>query len=443
MTKKQLIQRVNNIQWEWDWGRKFSPLFSYAVVCAWTKARQELSGQVNNVILFSKNYYTNFFVNIKDLNQAGKKAYELSTQKGFINFYECEARRACQKLIKLSKFDKTGDLLSQYNNWLNAYVAVLEFVAHIRIFNRIGEKKIREFINSKIKNSKKQVEIFSILSATTRINAFDDFHKKITLAYQKKTKNNLILEQIVRDFKWMPVGYGDEPEWTIKDIKKQSQSFRPIKPNKIDKSLIIKKLVPNREILNLIAAIDLFVYYKDYLRRICNYCHYYSRPIFIALGKRYNLSLQELKMLLPKEIGKVKPNKGNILFSDKGKIYKFNYDEKLENEFFTTNDKSVVGTVANTGKVKGVVVVVNNPKDLKKDYNNRILVSVMTTPDITIAIKKAKAIITDEGGITCHAAIISRELGIPCIIGTKIATHVLKDGDLVEVDADKGIVKKI
>ena len=139
----------------------------------------------------------------------------------------------------------------------------------------------------------------------------------------------------------------------------------------------------------------------------------------------------------------MKPNKGNILFSDKGKIYKFNYDEKLENEFFTTNDKSVVGTVANTGKVKGVVVVVNNPKDLKKDYNNRILVSVMTTPDITIAIKKAKAIITDEGGITCHAAIISRELGIPCIIGTKIATHVLKDGDLVEVDADKGIVKKI
>ena len=65
----------------------------------------------------------------------------------------------------------------------------------------------------------------------------------------------------------------------------------------------------------------------------------------------------------------------------------------------------------------------------------------MTTPDLMPTIKQAKAIITDEGGLTCHAAIISRELGIPCIIGTKIATKVLKNGDLVEVDAEKGILK--
>ena len=57
-----------------------------------------------------------------------------------------------------------------------------------------------------------------------------------------------------------------------------------------------------------------------------------------------------------------------------------------------------------------------------------------------MAMKKASAIITDEGGIICHAAIASRELKKPCIIGTKIATKILKDGDLVEVDADNGIV---
>ena len=67
----------------------------------------------------------------------------------------------------------------------------------------------------------------------------------------------------------------------------------------------------------------------------------------------------------------------------------------------------------------------------------------MTRPEFLPLMKKAKAIITDEGGITCHAAIVSRELGIPCIIGTKIATKVLKDNDLVEVDAEKGIVRKI
>jgi pyruvate,water dikinase len=56
---------------------------------------------------------------------------------------------------------------------------------------------------------------------------------------------------------------------------------------------------------------------------------------------------------------------------------------------------------------------------------------------------KASAFITDEGGITCHAAIVARELNKPCIIGTKIATKVLKDGDMVEVDAERGVVRII
>ena len=72
-----------------------------------------------------------------------------------------------------------------------------------------------------------------------------------------------------------------------------------------------------------------------------------------------------------------------------------------------------------------------------------ILVAPMTSPDYITALRKAAAVITDEGGITSHAAIVSRELGIPGIVGTKIATQVLKDGDLVEVDAERGIVRII
>jgi len=72
-----------------------------------------------------------------------------------------------------------------------------------------------------------------------------------------------------------------------------------------------------------------------------------------------------------------------------------------------------------------------------------ILISSMTTPDMVPIMKKAAAFVTDEGGITCHAAIVSREMKKPCIIGTKIATKILHDGQLVEVDANRGIVKII
>mgnify|MGYP001562085147 CR=1 FL=1 len=75
--------------------------------------------------------------------------------------------------------------------------------------------------------------------------------------------------------------------------------------------------------------------------------------------------------------------------------------------------------------------------------NGDILVTFMPAPSHISAMEKAAAFVTDEGGITCHAAIVAREMKKPCIIGTKIATKVLKDGDMVEVDANKGIVKII
>ena len=103
----------------------------------------------------------------------------------------------------------------------------------------------------------------------------------------------------------------------------------------------------------------------------------------------------------------------------------------------------ITGQIGCSGTATGVVKIVIRPKDMTKMNQGDILVSIATDPDIVPAMKKAAAIVTEQGGITSHAAIVSRELGIPCVIGTKIATQVLKDGDLVEVDANKGIVRKL
>ncbi len=106
--------------------------------------------------------------------------------------------------------------------------------------------------------------------------------------------------------------------------------------------------------------------------------------------------------------------------------------------------KQVSGVVACAGKIiMGRVRLVRKQADMAKMKKGDVLVSPMTTPRLMQAVRLASAIITDEGGITSHAAIVSRELGIPCIIGTKIATKVFKDGDLVEVDANKGIVRLV
>lgn len=103
----------------------------------------------------------------------------------------------------------------------------------------------------------------------------------------------------------------------------------------------------------------------------------------------------------------------------------------------------VTGVCACVGHVTGTARVVRNAHEVAVFNKGDILIANQTTPEYVPLMKKASAIVTDQGGITAHAAIISRELNIPCVIGTKIATKVFKDGDRVEVDATKGTVKKL
>jgi phosphohistidine swiveling domain-containing protein len=117
---------------------------------------------------------------------------------------------------------------------------------------------------------------------------------------------------------------------------------------------------------------------------------------------------------------------------------------EMEKIVLPKTEKDLKGQIAYKGKCTGTVRIVWNPSDPSVIFEKGdILVTGMTRPEFLALMKKAGAFVTDAGGILSHAAIVARELKKPCIIGTKIATKVLKDGDEVEVDADKGVVKII
>ncbi len=98
------------------------------------------------------------------------------------------------------------------------------------------------------------------------------------------------------------------------------------------------------------------------------------------------------------------------------------------------------GLGASPGMASGAVKIVKNTDELDKIDEGDILVTVMTTPDMVPAMKRADGIITDEGGVTCHAAIVSRELGIPCVVGTGDASKILQENSIVTLDGSKGFV---
>lgn len=105
--------------------------------------------------------------------------------------------------------------------------------------------------------------------------------------------------------------------------------------------------------------------------------------------------------------------------------------------------KEVRGIAASSGRTKGKVRLVLSEKDFSRFKPGMILVSRATSPAWTPLIAIAKAVVTDLGGSLSHAAIVSREFGIPCVVGTERGTVFFKDGDLVEVDADEGVVRKV
>ena len=98
------------------------------------------------------------------------------------------------------------------------------------------------------------------------------------------------------------------------------------------------------------------------------------------------------------------------------------------------------GETASAGVYTGPVKIVRDPSELNKVQKGDVLVTTMTTPDMVPAMQRAGAIVTNEGGMTCHAAIVSREMGTPCIVGTQHATDLLKDGEVITVHATRGLV---
>lgn len=226
------------------------------------------------------------------------------------------------------------------------------------------------------------------------------------------------------------------------------------------KTALIKKLDINDSWRLIFDAFGDFMVTKIYRRYAQIYAIYRMQPILEEIAKRLKISKMEIRFMLTKEVGDAllheKINRKDLRERTKFCVY---YVEKDNEKIFTGEKaeelaklvekedlkevKEFSGQTGCVGKAKGIVKIIIRPSDMPKMKKGDILVSIATDPDVVLAMGKAAAIVTEQGGVTSHAAIVSREMGIPCVIGTKIATKVLKDGDLIEVDADEGIVKII
>src|SRR3989338_7332453 len=186
---------------------------------------------------------------------------------------------------------------------------------------------------------------------------------------------------------------------------------------------------------------------------------FFQDKLLEAIGKIHGLSLKEMKHVLPEEILNNKIDRNLIRErmehfmviwdSDRAKfelILDTDEIEQKKKQIFGEKQQTkeiieIEGQIASKGRLKGRAFVTMSAHDAKNIKPGEILVTSMTSPDFIVAIKRAAAIVTNEGGILCHAAVVSREFGIPCIVGTQNATRLVKTGDMIEVDGNHGFVR--
>jgi len=459
--------KLNPKNYVWEWERNAFLYYFYLFADVWL--HNKFLPPLQTLFLF-ENGVTNAYFNIKSLNQTAPQIItRLKNNPQYSRLWQKYSRETGHKLhqfcdqlqkVNWSEIDNQ-QLLELFKKAIEIYSRHTENVGNIRNFNRAA--------NSILQKSFSPLEM-AILLATDKKSLFTHEHEDLLKIADQVRKHHLglaeknrLLKQHTDQYFYLPCGYYQEKTLTISDFRKELatlikkgetwQQFQTkLKHLAQERKLLIKKLHPTSFNQKIIDFGSICTYFKDFIRGNLNRLSYYNILIFKEIARRTGNNWLAIASLLPPEVEtvlrdqkKVKLDNKLVLYSDRTGIHRIKgvLAEKTIMAFkkysLSQSLKEITGTTANPGLVRGRVLILHHAADVRNN-TNYILVTSMTTPDLMPAIQRSLAIVTDEGGLTCHAAIVARELGKPCIIGTKNATKILKNGDLVEVDATKGRV---
>ncbi len=414
----------------------------------WDRVSSFVAGQ----ILEKESY----FVAIKNKTfEAKKKIEKLIHRLEDIDFAQCSFPKLVSEARNIQEAFMSYDTASVYA-WFTA-----------------GDE-VKRLAGEHLGIASEELDIISLPSAPTIVTQMEE---DILVAASQGDTSPEKLDSLASRYFWVPFGYDGPTTW-------DAGHFREMIQKKIDGRNAAKELEIFHERRKSMAARaeeiqkeyqfgEKELHYIEVLRAIALWtderkqlhfrlCSKYD-GILKELGRRFGFQREELKYLFTEELEKLEKDADTLRETAQW---------RMQNEFMTIGEKGMArvasdeemreiklvafpeivyesidtlrGVVACAGpsaKYRARVKVLHSPKEVSKIEPGEFLVATMTSPNFLIGMSRALGFITDEGGVTSHAAITARETNKPCVIGTKNATKVLKDGDLVEVDTALGTVR--
>ncbi len=435
-------------------------------------------------------YYPEFFIKkiYKFIADSNRRDYKSLAQK-LLGFYNL--KRIAQKQIPkitVSDFTKISStkLISLYKknrDWAHRVTPYDQFgwIAE-DYWNPVMEK----ILTSKYGLVKNSVEYYKVLFALTKPEKISttlaekrEVLKSVIQLKIGSKKLSVVSASLAKNYGFMPVFTFGTP-WGIEyyndELKQISKGNLSVLKREYEKLLNYTK-IRNQEFKATVNKYKISIYdqqifidfglaldVRNEAEYLVSLAGYYLLPMYDEIARRLVLSVKQVRYLYEYEIilalqGKIDPEK---VLTKKGQIMGWGFNKEMSKRYFFTNKEAQQffkhvesyvknlqggdeqrGLCANNGVVRGMVKIVVSPEQNNKVKVGDILITHATTVDYLPAMKRAAAFVTEVGGLTCHAAVVAREFGVPCIVALTNATKNFKDGDFVEVNAGSGTIKKI
>jgi len=382
-----------------------------------------------------------------------------------------------------------------YNGAMDHYSYFIEkfFISDLQVYleNRLKEvkkeQKLAEYI-ALLVTPAKPTRIYMERQAFFKIVDYIRLNKKLVRKIQEGQCRESIfnndpdlkkqITEHLEKFNWLPVLVNNPPTildelWEELNQIIRNQSAYSVESVRLGdnydenisqkKKKLLEQLQPPERIKLLIEALEETAFIRTEDNAVMSQSSSLLIPLYNEISKRLGITYAELKELLPEEVVQYLETNKKIpknliknrltltcymVYNGKREVFVDKEARELK-EIFETQQNVTEGAtefrgfVASSGKITGKAKVCNTSKDARDIEPGDILVAPATSADFVPAMRKAGAIVTELGGLTSHAAVVAREFKLPCLVGVENITKLLKNGDIVEVDANNGIIKKI
>ncbi len=493
----EIITKISNLKWKkigkWHHNILSSEIYGEGASTKNCKKEGYPFTRSRNVWFDSGEYY--------DLEKDWKNtqkiiAENLSKNQDYINEYGQDCLKKGENLIRYSKGLKdinpkrlsNQELGKKYSEIITEIKKYQPFIMSMHVFDEYLTNNFNESFEKYAKKHKfSEKDIFEVQTVLTvpfrRIFVLEEKLDLLKIGLEIKNKKLNIKDKPVKTmirnhaekYSWMgAVTFEKEPydykhfEDKLKVLLKTDVKKEYVSIMEREEEMIIKQNIHMQKIMNenqefhrLVKDIQLFGFLRSFRIDTTHIAYVNGWHITEEITKRLNLKKMDIKHLDSKEVtlalGKNLDHKKLIKERENEKISIMIEDKRYEligqdrvikvknalNIEEVEKSDFVKGQTAHPGLIMGLCKVLHKTDDIAKVDKGDIIIVSMTDPNYVPAMEKASAFVTDFGGILCHAAIISREMKKPCVIGTKNATKIFKDNDYIEVNATTGIVRKI